>query len=726
VSDVDADIIVDERLRAALLWDVPRLQGDDGGLQQWRRALRLDFINLGPLDDEDVVSLAAHAVEAGMTGQTERVDNYALALTRLGPAGSLMESLLSLWLERDIDGSAEVVASTMALVGRVAETELRARLLMRLAYFATARGLSEHVRTAIGDAVALTSPETRLGVVARRQAFGHGIEIAGFEPFEPTSTPDDPLLTLPWVRTTALEAAAALSAQRLEKALSGTWDTSFHWGRTKLDDLLAAHAQAEWCGAVDLRDLVRRLVSSHMLLEGEASPEQTQWALLAWATLPSAQRVSAAVRGAERQLDSTAAADLLKAVADDGFASRQSYLEVAAGVWDVLDQSDAEALLVELAGLLPAPDIPPLRTLLANLLWRLPESWSRCFSAADEVTRTGMLEGLSPEHVDTMPAGLRETVLEHQRAHEVVPTRALELALRVAQDYSPEPAVWSKITPSELLQLLEWRASAVASQHVEAAVDQTLVAVHAEREQAERGHWGIGGSDNRELLGRLAAHLAVRREDVVIALLGALIDRPTRVEWQLGALEGLSAMRRSEQLEEGDIQELHGLDLEPGEALFGEQAPASLLRAAQLRACAPQLTSDDLRWLAVCSRGSHVQSRLVALAALREVAEIDDPTIDWSLVGGLFDPQDDVVIQAVVSFATRREPAAGALTVARSRLQELYRSASRRVRREVIVVAGRRPELGIAELVAAARSDRAWTVRRAADQAAQGYPTDPV
>ena len=92
MSDVDADIIVDERLRAALLWDVPRLQGDDGGLQQWRRALRLDFINLGPLDDEDVVSLAAHAVEAGMTGQTERVDNYALALTRLGPAGSLMRA----------------------------------------------------------------------------------------------------------------------------------------------------------------------------------------------------------------------------------------------------------------------------------------------------------------------------------------------------------------------------------------------------------------------------------------------------------------------------------------------------------------------------------------------------------------------------------------------------------------------------------------------------------
>jgi hypothetical protein len=78
---------------------------------------------------------------------------------------------------------------------------------------------------------------------------------------------------------------------------------------------------------------------------------------------------------------------------------------------------------------------------------------------------------------------------------------------------------------------------------------------------------------------------------------------------------------------------------------------ADVLRAAQLRVLAPDLTEDEIAWLAVCCRGQDRQARLVAVVALGETGNIARMTVDWSLVACLFDPDDSVVARALDALA---------------------------------------------------------------------------
>jgi hypothetical protein len=211
----------------------------------------------------------------------------------------------------------------------------------------------------------------------------------------------------------------------------------------------------------------------------------------------------------------------------------------------------------------------------------------------------------------------------------------------------------------------------------------------------------------------LAARLPDTCRSVVQTLLFVLTDSAAAAEWQFGALEGLTMLRRASRLLPEDIEALRAIRLTPGRALFGEQFSAELLRAAQLRVYANELSDDDIGWLAVESRGGDPQARLVAITTLGETGRVGSPTVDWSLVGGLFDPADDVVIRAVV--ATERHGIAGdAQAVARRRLVNLYKGGSRRVRLQVVNTARSNPTLELSEILLAARSDRAWSIRREA------------
>jgi hypothetical protein len=57
---------------------------------------------------------------------------------------------------------------------------------------------------------------------------------------------------------------------------------------------------------------------------------------------------------------------------------------------------------------------------------------------------------------------------------------------------------------------------------------------------------------------------------------------------------------------------------------------------------------------------------------------------------------------------------AAARAVVTNRLTDLYEHAKREVRREVLVCAGRRTELGLSSILERALTDKAWTVRREA------------
>lgn len=703
---------IDARVRACLLWDVPYLEAADEGARQWLRALRLEHLNPGELVESDILSIAANLVRAAMQGNETSAASLRPLLRDSGAAGGLLEGLIGLWLElyapnetaTAIDGVAEIVQA-------IADTDLRARLLLRVAAFALLHSHKLRATSALTSAVEITSVDTRLGVVVRRWAASEGISVPGFDPYMTTHTPDDPLLTLPWVRSEALDAATARSAEQLESRLRGVWDTSFHIGRTKLDDLQAAHAQAEWCGALDLRGDLRKLLSSQLLMDEDTRPDQLRWALTAWATSPNVKAVQAAITAHESNLDATDAATLLDETRLQALGEPRPFVDVALGVWDLVDDGRAAGLLADLVGLDIDPPYPAVSRVFANLLWRTPEAWGDAFLRAGERTKSIMLSDLDPHHVDAMPSGLRTAVLDTLGEDQA--NSSFGLALQLDRD-AVQPHL-PNLSPANAAALLVWRANAVPPSQIEVLVNQLEENIRSALDNAHGGSWGIGDVNTR-LLADLTARLPNTRPAATQTLLSVLRDSAAAAEWQFGALEGFTILRQAGRLEPDDIAALRGLNLEPGRALFGERLSTTLLHAAQLRVYADNLDDDDIGWLAVQSRGADTQTRLVAIAALGETGRAGNPTVDWSIVSGLFDPADEVASRAVLAIKQQGIPG-DARVVAHRRLEDLYEVGSRAMRRLVVATARDNQELELTAIVDHARRDRAWSVRREVTQA---------
>lgn len=244
---------------------------------------------------------------------------------------------------------------------------------------------------------------------------------------------------------------------------------------------------------------------------------------------------------------------------------------------------------------------------------------------------------------------------------------------------------------------------------VASVVEETKAAIRS----AHEGSWALDDASTR-LLGELAAALSSPPRAAFETLLYLLEDDQAAASWQFGALEALAMLRDADGLDTQDVDRVRRLSLTPGRMLLGEQISASLLRAAQLRVCAPTLQAEEVAWLATRARDTDAKTRLVAIAALGDLCEDPTPTVEWSLVSGLFDPSDDVVVRAVGAFAHLSASSPDAVAVARSRLNELYHTGGSRVRRRVVAVVKAQDWLNFGDLLADAREDRSWTVRREA------------
>ncbi len=719
MNDAEASPLkVDERVRAALLWDRPALLvRDDVGCRQWRDALELQFVDFGDVAGSDTLSLAAHVVYAAMSGDRARIIELRGALRAGGGIGELFDRLLGLGLTLDdVEADRVALAAARVLVGDLADADLRARLLVRLVAFAELRGARDLSRAAAQDAVANTSATTRLGVVARRWAGQFGIEVPNFNSWAVTDTPEDPLLALPWVQRAVIEASAAMAAERFEQQLAGVWDSTFHVGRTRFDELLATHAQAEWCGALGLRSDVRKLLSTDILTGGAGTADQVRWGLLVWATEPSAKRVSAAVRRAERELGASDAAELMAAVRRAPNIVDDARIQVAAGVWDLLDDSAADDLLNWLLKADVDRSAARRNHVVSALLWRRPASWAEAFADADQTARTQMLAALDPGDLAAAPDDLRQLLATHEATapHGSIP-QSLAAALRFVATGLPITNA-EQIDAPDVLELLDWNSNAVTPELVGAVTAKMTTAARERLNEAAQGKFGFGSYDTGQLLGCLASYLPRRPADVIDTLLATCRHADAPAAWQFGALEGLFALRRVGHVSPDDVSVVRDLRLAPRRELFGQEISAAAMRANQLRVLVPEIDADDVAWLAVCGRGSDVKARLVAMVAFGAISDAEGITADWSLVGGLFDPDDDVVVSAIGSIGQRGVSAAsGARLIVRERLFELAVSATAAARREVVMIAAKRPELELADVVVRARQDRAWTVRREAD-----------
>ena len=437
-SDSDDIITLDERLRAVLLWDVPAMNAHPS-TEPWRKVLEFRANDLGHPDPDDIVSLAAHRMLAALRNERDVAAAHGAALSAQGPIGELFAGLIALWAELDnADNEAfrQAFVRTELLVRRVDDVDVRARLLLRLAEYARAKGEAADAARALEEVLRLTAPETRLGVAARRRAAVLGVPSSDRAFLAATSTPEDPLLSYPWIVDEALSAAATLwrNTLRPRRAARGTplSKSAERPPRNCLrptrkpngvEALICARPSGGWW--------------HHALAQGDArSHEETLWALSAWMST-STKRLSAVVTASERELDAERSARLLEDVDQDPLTTH-AFVDVAAAVWDLVNGMMPTDLLRTSCSSCRRRTSHSCSPSSPYLLWRQPDEWTRTFSGTSPSTRGEMLSALDPHHADVMPEALRSLVLSPAPPDSPAPPAALLAAL-----------TYSKKTPSQ-------------------------------------------------------------------------------------------------------------------------------------------------------------------------------------------------------------------------------------------------------------------------------------
>ncbi len=606
------------------------------------------------------------------------------------------------------------------LTSAIADRDLRARLLLRIATYADACKALDIARTTIALAVADSETETRLGVVARRYAVHLGLKVDGFNPWAPTGTPEDPLIALPWVQQAVISATAAIQKKRLERHYASMWNAAFHIGRTDFDELMAAGFQAWWCGALHLRNRVQILLSAEILQNSDPTSTTIRWALLAQAVDPETKGLTNVVRAHERDLGPNGSSHLLREARVNPEISDDATLELAAGVWDVLDDGTFRDIYDWVLTAGTERGAFSRANLVTVLLWREPGLWLAKFETGGDDIRTALLAPLRPQAIDLLPtkayAPIQKYLALHTDADRVAASFVAALRFASTRTMVSDPG-W--LLPDQALDLLEWNRTSVTQEVIEVLIEILVKAAEDRLREAADGNFALATWDTGLLLGRTASYLSDRVPRVVEVLMRTVQSAASPASWQFGALEGLAALRREKLLHDADITQLRSLVIVPGRKLLGEELSATVLKAAQLRVAVRELSPDDLAWLVVCARDHDRRARVVAVNALGFVPPTaSTPAADWALVGALFDPDDEVVTHAVASVARRgMSPTSGAIPVTRERLFALGAQAPGSVRREVVVAAARRPELELGPVIEDARGDSAWTVRREANEA---------
>jgi hypothetical protein len=514
-----------------------------------------------------------------------------------------------------------------------------------------------------------------------------------------------------------LGSAFEAEKNRFTDELLRTWTGRIRSGQTPLDVLNACQLQAKWAASTSLQDLLLQLMAAHLLSGAAQTESQEGWAVSAWLSGGGDQIVDV-IRRAEHAIDAEAARQLLDlALALPRHARRVP--DIGAAVWDLLDDDGVDVLLRALdPGPLADVTRDQARNVWGNLLWRDRAAWFDAWEALDVERRRAAMAELIPQAADELTADERKRLLkvcadipveERGRLVEIV------VALRVAEGKSH--LQWlAKAQPSQLLTLLDWRPDSVPDSAIKHAVKGLLSAAATQRDSALEGSFGIGGADTRSLLGRLAARLPTVDDAIPQFLVTIANDARMPAEHQLGALQGLRAIRRAHGLPE----EMRAA-LRAGSDLVGPQMwgtiDTGVLRVLRLYAVADALTHDETLELAAACRAPKREVRRVAVAAVADALDVEPSSVlGWALVATLYDPADDIIETGLaVVHNGALDKIADVAEVAVAAVVSAFRTGHKSVRRFAVLAAARLAAYpGAEHLVRAAVDDPSWLVRQAA------------
>ncbi len=720
----------------ALLWNYPALRRGSNAAQHFAAAMLGD---VGPSeakaeDGEQALWLAARGVEA------ERAQEFDVAEALFGelagdedPWIALSGLMLHCWSEGNSD--TEAIASVREhLASLNPESELHARLLGKLATFAFDKAAIDLGRDCLSQAINLAPSGTALNRALAVEGLNAGLE---YEWSAEQTIPDpDPLVEYPWIEATAYRAVETALTSQVEASGRGVWTNHFKMGRTPIDDAISAEVQATWAGALWLRRPIRKQLGALLLSGGAQTPPQWSYGVLMWA-LGAGSNPEAAFALSEPHLERESADFIVKTLAESEIAPRLSghLLAVAVEAWDEI----SEDLLRQMIDAHPEPsadDHPienELRRLWAGYAARLTEEWLPRFEEFDIATQVAMLEVIGTRMLSDLSDDAKRVV--HDAIGRAI-AGSLDFGTQLLMIYATSSN--SEPPDEEMRTAIAERASASAiarlaqAEHSELLSDEALGraraellgAVRKESEDARNGSVSYGREDARLDLGRLIAATggAPGNAEGVELLMAIATDQGLPPHHLLQSRTALTLVRRSALLTAAQLRVLHGA-ADPAGGFGGlDGVSHDVLEVSRLRILAAELTEEEVVALVGHCRSSEAKVRDLALATCADAAEASPSdgieALAWSIVGGLFDPNDEV-IENVAAIITpdfiHRYPAAG--QVARSRFPALLDYGKMRVRATVrLRVKEWAEDESLADEMTAAllrssSEDRSWIVR---------------
>jgi hypothetical protein len=723
----------------ALLWNYPALRRGSDAAQYFAAAM---VGEAAPPETELEGSeqkglwLAARAVAAERAQELDEAEElFAELVANEDPWIALTGLMLRCWSEGNSDTEA-IAAAREALGSLDPESELHARLLGKLATFAFDKAAIDLGRECLSEAISLAPSGTGLNRALGVEGLNAGLE---YEWSAEKPIPDpDPLVEYPWIETTAQRAAQSAIEAQVEASGRGVWTNHFRIGRTSIDDAMSAEVQATWAGALWMRRPIRRQLGALLLSGGAQNPQQWSFGVLMWA-LGAGSKPEAAFALAEPHLERESADFIVRTLAESEISPTMSarLLPVAVEAWDEI----SDDLLREMVDTQPAPSdsehpiANELRRLWAGYAARLNEEWLPRFKEFDTATQVALLEVIGTRMLSDFPDDARGVV------HEVIGraiaesldfgTQLLMIYATSADSEQPDEemrtAIAEKASPSAIARLAQAEHLELLSEEaLERASGELVKAVREETEEARNGTVSFGPEDVRLDLGRLIAatpelSVDVKGTELLLAIATSL-DLPGG--HLLQSRTALTLIRRAKRLSPAQLAALHeARDPEIGFGGF-EGVSLDLLEVSRLRIVAAELTAEEIVALVGLCRSTEARVRDLALATCAEAVEVGlgegNEALAWSIVGGLFDPNDEVIENVAAGITLdfiRTYPAAGA--VARSRFPALLDFGRMAVRATVRLRAREWAKKGdmeddvTSELLQRTAEDRSWIVRNA-------------
>jgi hypothetical protein len=713
---------------AALLWDAPALRGGSRGAQAFADAFGPPPWNEPPLD-AGLLAAAAHAVQLHRGG--ESTDALAIMRTLIEqPDGMLLSLCLTGWAAPPEQASVALhdAVGVVDLASR--NSEIRARLLAKLAGLA----LDAHDRAlyerCVYESIALAPSGSPLAWRVAIDALGEGIRVQE-PPVQPVGGRYDALTWLPWTWGAVADAAAEIAKERVKARGQSTWSYTWRAGRTPLDQMLAAEAQAGWAGMRGIRRQIRMEIGAHLITDVARTRQDWLYALYAWIT-GGGRQIPQTVALAEPHLDDAAATELLHSLDSDLSLRAGPYAlaEAADALWALIPDEQLDWVYEHVT-----PDTENMilaqtaRRLWGKLCWRDPERFYRHWAALPEHRASEQLMNVQPKPLLLLSdeQRLRLLAAADEQLERAPDAELAVLAAELAESVG-RPEVLTQIQelefPTEaLVELAGERPDLIDSKVLSTAISDLTGRVRRTREEAREGRVQFGSTSARVMLAQALALAPAGNREAVELLLDLAEDSGSPAQHMFEAREALVILKAAGLLDEQDRNRVLAMTDNPGTFLSHGEFTASVLAAQRRRILAPNLSAEDRTRLAIDTRDPDGRVRLIAiLTAAIVLSAAPDQGVSWALLSGLFDPQDEIVQAALAAVARGAlDDLPDARTVACERVGRLYEGTKSTVREAVVHAAAHLAGDSdrLQRLVADAVFDPSWRVRRAAEEASE-------